>query len=519
MAVEIYDTTLRDGSQSPDVNLSIKDKLEIAKALDEFGVDYIELGWPSSNNKEMEAFLEAENMDLKNSKIVAFGSTKRKGIPAEHDPNLNAIVKSRAEVACIFGKSWIEHVSKQLNITVNENLEAIGESIKFLRKNKLEVFYDAEHYFDGFKDNKEYALKTLEVASNAGAAYLVLCDTNGGTTVEELSRIINETKKFLASRKIKAKLGIHCHNDSGLAVANSLEAVNLGAAMVQGTINGVGERTGNADLCQIIPTLALKKGVRLGNLDLKKLKWISDLVYTLSNIKPNEHQPYVGRFAFSHKAGVHVDALMKGASYEHIDPVKIGHKRRIVLSDLSGKANVIEVLKKFGIKTDKTDSRVEKMLKGVEELEKKGYNLGEIDAEKFLLKEEFFGNKGKLFWIISWKVTSEFNNGEKSECVMKGMVNGKEKEVIASVNGGPVDASFHALIKLLFDDFHDIKKISLTNYKVMIAEDQGAESSVRVYIELKNGGEEWGCVGVSTNILEASMEAIEKGFRYFLLKH
>lgn len=515
--IKLFDTTLRDGTQSPDVNLSVRDKIEIVKALDDFGIDYIELGWPGSNPKNMEAFLEASKLKLK-AKIVAFGATRRKNLKADEDSNLNAILKSKAPVACIFGKTWLHHVDKQLNMSGEENLVVIKGSVEFLKKKKLDVFYDLEHFFDGFKDNKKYALECVKVAALAGADCLVLCDTNGGTLPNEVQLIVNEVKEFMQENKLNEKLGVHFHNDSGTAVANSLIAVEAGVNEVQGTINGLGERAGNADLCQLIPNLALKKKVKL-NVKLDKLTELSKLVYTLANIKPLSSQPFVGRNAFLHKGGIHVDAVMKGASYEHIEPDKVGNKRDIVLSDLSGKANIVEVAKKFGFDVKKDNPKVAEMLKEVEMLEKKGYDIGNLNAEQFLLVDKYFGKGKQFFKIDTWKITSEQRNGEFSESVLTGTVDDKNREVVAPVEGGPVDAAYNALMKMIATNYKQIKDIKLINYKVMIAEDRGAESSVRVYIEFKDEKEEWGAVGVSPNILEASLEAIEKGFRYFLVRY
>lgn len=512
----IYDTTLRDGEQSPEVTLSIRDKLEIVKALDDFKVDYIELGWPASNKKDMETFLQSAELNL-NAKIAAFGSTKRKGITAEEDNNLKAIIASKAKTATIFGKSWLEHVEKQLKLTPEENLEAIKESIEFLKQQGLEVIYDAEHYFDGFKANSDYALSCLRAAAQAKADCLVLCDSNGGCLPSEIKEIITKTKDFLEENNIDIELGIHCHNDSGLAVANTLEAINLGIKHIQGTINGLGERTGNADLCQLLPNIKLKSKIPVKQ-DLTKLTMLSNLVYTLTNIKPAGNQPFVGKNAFSHKGGIHVDAMTKGASYEHINPKTVGNKRDFVLSELSGRANIVEIAKSFGFEITKDDERTLEMLKEVESLEKMGYAIGDIKAEQFLLVQKFFGNKKDFFKIGSWKITSEQSQGEFSECILNATIDGEEKEVVASVEGGPVDATFNAIKNLIAKKYEKIKDIKLINYKVMIAEDRGAKSSVRVYIEFKDRKEEWGTVGVSTNILEASLEAIEKGFRYFLLK-
>ncbi|MBU0629157.1 MAG: citramalate synthase [Nanoarchaeota archaeon] len=515
--MKLFDTTLRDGCQSANVNLSGRDKIDVVKALDDFGIDYVELGWPASNDKEMNVFLEASKLNLKNVRVVAFGSTRRIDAKAEDDVNLKAILQSKAKTACVFGKTWLEHVKMQLKAKPEDNLEAIRDSVDFLKKKGLEVIYDLEHFFDGFKDNKEYALKCVKAAALAKADYIVMCDTNGGNLVSEVSKILQEVNEFVKKEKLNVKLGVHFHNDSGVAVANSLVSVEQGVSMIQGTINGFGERTGNADLCQIIPNLMLKKKVNLSKVNLKKITEVSDLVYTLANVKPNKSQPFVGRNAFSHKGGVHVDALMKGASYEHIDMTLVGNKRKIILSELSGKANIVEVLKKFNVKVSKDHPNVQKMLEKVEELERKGYDIGTLPAEQFLLKEEFFGKKGKIFEIKAWKILSEVKDEEFSECVLSGKINGKEIKVVAPVKGGPVDAVYSALKKMIEPMNPKIVNVQLINYKVMIAEDKGAESSVRVYIEFKDNGDEWGTVGVSTNILEASLEAIEKGFKHYLL--
>ena len=522
MVLKIFDTTLRDGSQSTDVSFGLRDKLELVKALDHFGVDYIELGWPGSNPKDMDCFLEASKLKLKNSKIVAFGATRRKGLNPEDDPNLQAILKSKAKVACIFGKTWVEHVKKQLKVTEEENLAAIKDSVEFLKKNKLEVHYDLEHFFDGYKDDKKYALDCLKTAAKAGADALVLCDTNGGCLPDDVENIIREVNEFLKKERINAELGVHMHNDSGCGVANTLKAVELGVTHLHGTINGLGERAGNADLCQIVPSLMLKKKIKLPKIKLKKLVDISKLVYTLINLKPDSRQPYVGKHAFSHKGGVHVDALMKGASYEHVDPSTVGNMREIVLSDLSGKANVVEVAREFGINVKKEDARVKDMLKEVEHMEKKGYDIGGLKAERFLLHEKYFGKYPKLFRIKKWSVESEHDDEthkESSSCKLIVDAKGKVQKFSESVEGGPVDALYKALRIAIAKSYKNLQDIKLLNYKVRIFEEKGVESSVRVYIEFKNGHDEWGTVGVSTNIIEASFKAIVKGFKYYLLRH
>ncbi len=514
----IFDTLLRDGCQSADINFSVHDKIELVKAMDEFGIDYIELGWPGASRKEMEAFNEVQKVALNHSKIVAFGSTRRISVKAEDDQNLQAIVESNAPVACIFGKTWKEHILKQLNATPEQNLQAIADSIAFLKRKGLQVFYDLEHFFDGFKNDKEYALACIKGAADAGAEFAVLCDTNGGTMLGEVHETLIAVRDFIAKEKLPINLGVHFHNDCGLGVANSLIAAGEGATMIQGTLNGFGERTGNADLSQIIPNLLLKVGVQLPNIKLGKLTQLCNMVYMLANEKPETRKPFVGKNAFSHKGGIHVDAITKGASYEHIDPLAVGNQRDIILSDLSGKANIIEVLKKYGIKADKKDPQVEAMLHAVEDLEARGYDIGTVPAEQFLLKEKFFSSGASLLLIKEWTIISGKEKQEYSECSLKGTYKGNQVEGHAKVAGGPVDAIFNAIKNILKDVPH-AAKVSLVNYKVVIAHDRGAESSVRVFIEFKSDDGEWGTVGVSTNILEASLEAIQKGMSYFLAKH
>jgi 2-isopropylmalate synthase len=511
-SMKIYDTTLRDGTQNKEINLTARDKLSIIEILDDAKVDYIELGWPGSNPKDMEAFLEADKMKLSHSKISAFCSTRRKNVLASEDNNLKAVIASKAKVACMFGKTWIDHISKQLGITPEENLEAIRDSITFLKENKLDVFYDAEHFFDGYKDNKKYALECLRVAFDAGAEVVILCDTNGGCLPDEIKTIVQDVKQNFMNKK----LGIHCHNDSGCAVANSLIAANL-LDQIQGTINGFGERAGNADLCQIIPGLELKLGIQT-NFILKKMKEVSEKVYILSNQKDLPNQPYVGKNAFAHKGGIHVDAISKGAVYEHVNPKSVGNERNVVLSDLAGTANIVEVLRKYSLNVDKNDERVREMLSEVKELEKKGYDIGDIEAEKYLLVNKHFLNK-ETFKILGWKITMKKENGnEVSECCLDVNIKGNLETAKAKVNGGPVDSAYGALSNVLKRMYKNVENIRLINYKVMIAEDKGPESSVRVYIEFKEGEEEFACIGVSTNIIEASIEAIEKAFRYYILK-
>ncbi|MFC1690734.1 citramalate synthase [Nanoarchaeota archaeon] len=516
--IEIYDTTLRDGAQTRDVSLSVYDKIQLIKTLDDYGVDYIELGWPSTSEKEMEAFKQASKLKLKNAQIVAFGSTRRKGIKPKDDLNLKSILQTKVKIATLFGKTIKEHVTKQLNMSLDENLRSIEDSIAFLKKSRLKVFFDAEHYFDGFRDEPGYAIKCLEAAVRGGADCLVLCDTNGGMLPEDIREITAQTKKILEQKNLPTRLGIHCHNDTGSGVANTTAAIEY-LSQVQGTINGLGERCGNADLSQVVPNIILKKKISLNKINLRKNKEVSEIVYVLTNIKPNKHRAYTGDYCFSHKGGIHVDAIIKGASYEHINPEIVGNKRAIVLSDLSGKANIVEIAKIFGIKTNKNDPAVKEMLKAVEELESKGYLINDIPAEQELLINKYFKHKELPFVVNTWKISTMERRGNFSECVITGSVGKKHWDMVApSFEKGPVGAAYTAIQRLAARRSKKIYQVKLVNYKVMMAENKGAESSVRVFIEFTDGKHNWGCVGVSDNIIEASMEAIQKGFTYYLQK-
>ena len=508
--LEIYDCTLREGEQAAGVSFSLAERIEIAKALNDLGVDYIELGWPI-HPEVLDAFLEVKKLQL-HSKIVAFGSTSIAS-KVEEDKNLESIIKSQAEYACIFGKSWLEHVEKQLRISAEENLKKISDSIRFLKNAGINVFYDAEHYFDAFKADKEYALKTLEEAQKAGASRIILCDTNGGTMLDEVKEIIKETRKYFDERQINIGLGVHFHNDSGLALANSLVSLEY-VKQIQATVNGLGERVGNTDLCELAPLLMLKKGIKL-RIKLDKLQELSELVNDVANLPAQITQAFSQR-AFTHKGGVHIDATKKGASYEHVNPEMLGLNHELILSSLGGAACVISAAEKFGYKLDKNDEKTRKkisaLLEELSETEKKGYDLGNVEAEQFMLIEKHFGNLKEFFSVDKWRVVTE---GNGSKCFLRLRINGEQYTIKKSVEGGPVDAAYKAMFQLVAERYPALKKIKLADYKVRIGKSKGPASSVRTRIDFSDG-EEFSAVGVSENIIESSIEAISKGFNYYL---
>ncbi len=508
--LELYDCTLREGEQAGGVSFSVKDRVDIIKALDELGMPFVEVGWPI-HEEVVEAFEALEKENLK-TKLVAFGSTSLVK-DAEQDTNLNSIIQSKAEYACIFGKTWLEHVEKQLKISSQENLEKISKSIEYLRKNNIDVFYDAEHYFDGFKANSDYALAAIEAAVKAGASRIILCDTNGGSLPEEVVEIIKKTKKYLGENKLNIKLGIHIHNDSGLALANSLEALPF-VEHVQGTINGLGERVGNLDLCEFIPLLMLKKKMKL-NFNLEKLKPLSELVYKAANLPSQIRQAFVSKRAFSHKGGIHIDATSKGASYSHVMPEELGLEHSLILTSLGGSACVVSTAGKFGITLDKKSEEMKKKIENVlaylREQEKQGYDLGNIEAEQFRIINKFFGDYREFFKIEKWEVFT----GKGSRAFVKVRINGDEIEEREEVSGGPVEALYNALKKAVAKKYPEINKLELTDYKVRIAKAEGSESSVRTSIEFSDE-ESFSTIGVSENIIESSLEAIEKAFNYYL---
>ncbi|MDD5774031.1 MAG: citramalate synthase [bacterium] len=516
--LKIYDTTLRDGAQGEGVSFSLEDKLRIVKKLDEFGIHYIECGWPGSNPKDEIFFQEVKKIKLSHAKICAFGSTRKPDSKTSEDANVQALLSAGIEVITIFGKSWDFHVKKALETTLEENLKMIYETVSFLKSKRKEVIYDAEHFFDGYKANKDYALKTLEKAHEAGADCLCLCDTNGGTLPWEIEEIIGGVKACFP----KISLGIHTHNDNDLAVANSLVAVKCGVNMVQGTINGYGERCGNANLCSIIPNLQLKLQINyLTERRLQMLTEVSRFISELANLPHRENQPYVGKSAFTHKGGIHISAVRKHEStYEHIDPLLVGNARRILVSELSGQSTILSKAGDYGLDFTKNDPQVKEILKNVKKLEQMGYQFEGAEGSFELLVKKATGKYKKFFDLESFRVLVE-KRGIKdiiSEAVVKVMVNGERNYTVAE-GDGPVNALDNALRGILEDFYPQLKEMKLLDYKVrVLTEGVGTIAKVRVLIESGDHEDTWGTVGVSENIIEASWQALVDSFEYKLLK-
>ncbi len=523
--VEIYDTTLRDGTQAEDVNLSVEDKIQVALKLDELGIDYIEGGWPGSNPKDVQFFREIRNYHLGWAKIAAFGSTHMAKYRAEEDPNLRALIEAQTPVITIFGKTWDVHVRDALRITLERNLELIRDSLAYLRPHAERLFYDAEHFFDGFKANSDYALATLKKAIEGGADCLVLCDTNGGTLPQEIAEIIKEVRSRLGE---DISLGIHAHNDSDTAVANSLMAVSVGARHVQGTINGFGERCGNANLCSIIPGLVLKMGFKCkaGEPErLRRLTEVSRFVFEIANLPHNKYLPYVGRSAFAHKGGVHVSAVSRNPeTYEHIRPELVGNSQRILISDLAGKSNVLYKARQFGISLSAEDPVVKEIVVRLKERENEGYQYEAAEASFELLmrrivegRKETFG----FFDLISFRVLDVKRlEDERSlvEATVRLKVRGEEEHT-AAVGNGPVNALDNAVRKALLAFYPELADMELEDYKVrVLAGEPGTAAKVRVLIQSKDGEDRWGTVGVSHDIIEASWQALVDAIIYKLLK-
>lgn len=515
--VEIYDTTLRDGAQSEDVSFSVEDKLRIVQKLDELGLHYIEGGWPGANPKDITFFEEMKKIPLKSSKLVAFGATRKSRNKVSEDPNIKSLAEAGTEVVTLFGKSWDLHVTEALGITLKKNLEIISDSIEYLRSQGKRVFYDAEHFFSGYLAKPDYALKTLEAAKRAGAECIILCDTNGGTMPWQLREALE-----VVQREIGGSLGIHTHNDSEMAVANALTAVELGVTQVQGTMNGFGERCGNANLCSLLPNLKLKMKINcIGDDPLKRLREVSHFVSEIANLPHNKHQPYVGDAAFAHKGGIHVHAVRKKAeTYEHVPPAKVGNRQRVLISDNAGKSNLLEKAKEFRINLASDSPHLTEILEQLKEREHQGYQFEGAEGSFELMMKKALGKHQKFFDLVGFRVIVEKRKGsEETFCEATMMVEvGGQVEHTAATGNGPVNALDHALRKALEKFYPALSQVKLLDYKVrVLTASDGTGSKVRVLIESGDGEKHWGTVGVSENIIEASWQALVDSIEYKLL--
>lgn len=528
----LYDTTLRDGTQREGLSVSIEDKLRIAKRLDQLGIPFIEGGWPGANPKDVQFFWQLQEDPLKQSEIVAFCSTRRPNSIAATEPMLQDILAAGTRWVTIFGKSWDLHVTTSLKTTLEENLAMIRDTIEYLRSQGRRIIYDAEHWFDGYKHNPDYALQTLEAAIASGAEWLVLCDTNGGTLPHEISQIVQDVVKITgewgmgkeSTQFSMPQIGIHTHNDSEMAVANAIAAVMAGAKMVQGTINGYGERCGNANLCSLIPNLQLKLGYSCITEDqLTQLTEASRFVSEVVNLAPDEHAPFVGLSAFAHKGGIHVSAVERNPlTYEHIQPEQVGNHRRIVISEQSGLSNVLAKARSFGINLDQLKTEAKQILQRLKDLESEGFQFEAAEASFALLMHEALGGRQKFFEVKGFQVHCDLIEGKETSnalATVKIAVDGKNILEAAEGNG-PVAALDAALRKALVNFYPQIATFDLTDYKVRILNGYtGTAAKTRVLVESGNGRQRWTTVGVSTNILEASYQAVVEGLEYGLLLH
>jgi len=516
MKIDIFDTTLRDGFQQEGISPSVKDKLAIAKLLDDLGVDYIEGGWPGASPKEEEFFDKAKKeLKLTNAKLVSFGSTRKLNINAEDDPQVKALVDAGTDYVCIVGKSSNLHITKAIETDVEEAIKMATDTIRYLKSNGKKVFFDAEHFFDGFKENSDVSYKILGAVIKEGVDCFIFCDTNGGTLPHEVTEILGEiTKKY-----DKQKFGVHFQNDNGCAVPNSMAAVNLGVDHVQGTMNGYGERTGNADLCTLIPNLTLKMKHDTVPLDsLEKLTPIANHIAELVNVAIDSRHPYVGSSAFTHKAGLHASGMAKDSSlYEHIDSSKVGNFTRTTVSELAGRASVITKAKEFNIELSNEDAK--KLIEEVQNLEHQGFQFEAADGSLFLLMNKIKGSNPDYFDFESFRVFSERRNSENvvSEAVCKINVN-DQRYVTTGEGVGPVDALSKALVTALRNDYPDIEVVKLIDYKVRIIDStDGTEATTRVLVEFTDGKRKWNTVGVHQNIINASWNALCDGFNFYFM--
>jgi 2-isopropylmalate synthase len=522
-SIQLYDTTLRDGAQQEGISFSVVDKLHIAQKLDELGIHFIEGGWPGSNRKDAEFFRKAQNLTFRNAALVAFGSTRRPKVSAETDANLLALIEAGVKIITIVGKASEQQVTRVLETTPEENLHMTADSIAYLKTKRYTVFFDAEHFFDGFKTNPTYALRVIEVAAEAGADCLILCDTNGGALPHEV------VTACTAVKKVAIPFGIHTHNDGELAVANTLASVQAGATQVQGTINGYGERCGNANLCSVIPALKLKMGIDcVSDTQLARLTEVSHYVSEVVNLVPDFFQPYVGTSAFSHKGGFHAAAMAKWEeSYQHIDPNLVGNKPKVVVSELSGRRNIIQKAKELGFDLSQNKEEVQKLLAQVKLLESHGFQYEGAEASFELLLRRIKPDYQPLFELVDFIVVVERRRRpgirkDLEEMLSEAIVKVKvEREIMhtAAEGNGPVNALDRALRKALLQFYPDLARVKLVDYKVRILEESvGTESQVRVLIESSDGVNEWQTVGSSTDIIEASWLALADSMEYWLLK-
>jgi 2-isopropylmalate synthase len=512
----VYDTTLRDGTQGENISFSAEEKLKIALRLDDIGIHYIEGGWPGSNPKDLRFFELAKTVRLKNARLAAFGCTRRPGVPADADEKLQALLECGAGVVTIFGKSWDLHVTQVMANCLEENLAMIRDTVACLRQNGREVVYDAEHFFDGYRHNRDYALQSIAAAAEAGADFVVLCDTNGGSLPHDVEAMFAEVR----TRLPRVRLGIHTHNDCGLAVANSIAAVRAGAVMVQGTINGYGERCGNADLTAVIPVLSLKMNrASIPAENLKKLKSLSRFVNETANVVPVHNRPFVGRSAFAHKGGVHVSAIMKlPEAYEHMDPQRVGNERRVLVSDLSGRSNVAYKARELGVELDEAGSDSRRIVAEIKQLEQDGYQFDVADGSFKILLEKLTETFTPIFELESFRVTIEKDKDQpcQAHATVKVAVGGT-REITAAEGYGPVSALDNALRKALGRFFPDLDTMRLVDFKVRVIDgSHGTAARVRVLIDSRDQDQIWSTIGVSEDIIEASWHALADSFQFKL---
>ncbi len=523
LKVELYDTTLRDGAQSEGISLSVDDKIMITQKLDQLGIHYVEGGWPGSNPKDAEFFSRAKQLKLSNSTLAAFGSTRRAGTLVEQDPNLKALLDAGTSVVTLVGKSWDLHVTSVLETTLEENLSMITDSVAYFNGQGRRVFFDAEHFFDGYRSNPDYAKQTILAAAKSGAECVVLCDTNGGTLPHEIGKIVSEVRD-----EVRVKIGIHTHNDSDTAVASALAAVAEGASHIQGTINGYGERCGNANLLSVIGNLKLKMGINcISDVQLADLTDTSRFVAEVANMPPQTSQPFVGASAFAHKGGLHASAMAKNEhSYQHISPSAVGNSKRVLVSELSGKSNILYKVEELGLNVSLAPSQAKSLLEVIKQKESEGLQYEGAEASFEVLVRRFQPGYQPPFSLVDLTVIVEkrgsrtIEDDQLSSKVMLKVNVGDEQMHTAAEGNGPVNALDHGLRKALIQYYPSLERVRLLDYKVRVIDrGHGTESLVRVLIDSTDGNDIWSTVGCSHNIIEASWMALSDSLEYWLLKH